>query len=130
MPQDRQGQNFDSLSRPIPEYPGTATGQKEKKSKKITILEKKKKKILTSFENFLSRDVPGQRSLLRDFCCCSCPGTKGQRDKETFFVPGQRTARQGNFFVTGQRDNGTSRSLETLIHMDFPLKRIPILIGF
>ena len=32
----------------------------------------------------LSRDVPGQRSLPRDFCSCPCPGTKGQRDKEIF----------------------------------------------
>ena len=32
----------------------------------------------------LSRDVPGQRSLSRDFYSCPCPGTKGQRDKEIF----------------------------------------------
>ena len=31
-----------------------------------------------------------------------CPGTKGQRDRQNFFVP-------------GQRDNGTSRPLETLV---------------
>ena len=27
---------------------------------------------------FLSWDVPGERSLSRDFCCCPCPGTKRQ----------------------------------------------------
>ena len=43
----------------------------------------------------LSRDVPGQKSLSRDICSCPCPGTKGHRDKNFFFV-------------TGQRDNGTS----------------------
>ena len=50
----------------------------------------------------LSLDVPGQRSLSRNFCTCPCPGTKGQRDRQNFFVP-------------GQRDNGTSRPLETLL---------------
>ena len=34
--------------------------------------------------HFVLRDVQGQRSLYQDFCCYSCPGTKGQRDKETF----------------------------------------------
>ena len=36
----------------------------------------------------LSLDVPGQRSLSRDFCSCPCRRTKGQRDKEIFFFPG------------------------------------------
>ena len=49
----------------------------------------------------LSRDVPGQRCLSRDICSCPCPGTKGHRDKI--------------FFVPGQRDNGTSRPVETLL---------------
>ena len=39
--------------------------------------------------------VPGQRSLSWDFCCCSCTGTKGQRDKD--------------FFVSGQRNGGTRK---------------------
>jgi hypothetical protein len=47
------GQGFDILPRdgiltacPVPEYPGTTTGQKGKKSKKITTFEKK------IFDNF------------------------------------------------------------------------------
>ena len=47
------------------------------------------------FKFILSRDVPGQRSLSRDICSWPCPGTKGHRDRQNFFVP-------------GQRDNGTS----------------------
>ena len=35
----------------------------------------------------LSRDVPGQRSLSLDICSCPCPGTKGQRDAPSRFVP-------------------------------------------
>ena len=44
---------------------------------------------LCSFDISLSRDVPGQRSLSQDFCCYTCPGTKGHWHEETFFVPGQ-----------------------------------------
>ena len=51
----------------------------------------------------LSRDVPGQTSLSRDIYSCPCPGTKGHRDKENVLVP-------------GQRDSGTSRPVETLVH--------------
>ena len=35
----------------------------------------------------LSRDVPGQRSLSRDFCSCPCPRTKGQWDVPSRIVP-------------------------------------------
>ena len=42
----------------------------------------------------LSRDT-GTRNIF-------CPGTKGQWDRQNFFVP-------------GQRGNGTSRPLETLV---------------
>ena len=62
----------------------------------------------------LSRDVPGERSLSRDFCCCSCPGTKGQRDKETFLSWDKGTT--GRPVPDCPRTScGTSHLLETLI---------------
>ena len=65
----------------------------------------KKQEIWSFFEKFwyiLSQDVPGEKSLSRDICSCPCPGTKGHRDKNFFFVP-------------GQWDNGTSRPVDTLV---------------
>ena len=61
-------------------------GQKEKRIKN-TILEK-------------------QRSLSRDFCRCSCPETKGQRDSRTrklFLSRDKGTVEQGNFFCPGTK---------------------------
>ena len=43
---------------------------------------KKKCNYLQNRKVILSRDVPGQKSLSRDFCSCPCPGTKGHRDKK------------------------------------------------
>ena len=46
-----------------------------------------KQELWSVFEIFyfiLSRDIPRQRSLFRDFCFCPCPETKGHRDKKTF----------------------------------------------
>ena len=120
LPRDGPGRDFDSLSRPVPEYPGTATGQKGKKCKKSKIFAKKKI-FLTIFDFFLtfffvvlSRDVPGQRSLSRDFCCCSCPGTKGQRDKETFLSRDKGTTGRPVPVCPGT-SRGTSRPVETLV---------------
>ena len=61
---------------------------------------------MKNFRLFWTFFVPGRR-LSQDFCCCSCAGRtkgqqKGQQDKEFVFVP-------------GQRDNGTSRLVETLL---------------
>ena len=39
----------------------------------------------------LSRDVPGQRILLWDFCSCLCPETKGTRGQELFSVRDKET---------------------------------------
>ena len=58
----------------------------------------------------LSLDVPGQRSLSRDFCSCPFPRKKGQRDKEMFLFRDKGT--------TGRPVpdcSGTSRPLETLV---------------
>ena len=55
----------------------------------------------------LSRDDPGQRVLFRDICSCPCPRTKGRRDRQNFFVPGQRDNGTGKLFcpgTKGQRD--------------------------
>ena len=41
LPRDGPDRDFDSLSRSVPEYPGTATGQKGTRVKKCTIFEKK-----------------------------------------------------------------------------------------
>ena len=46
--------------------------------------------------HFVPWGVVGQKSLSRDFCCGSCPGTKGQWDKETFFVLSQIFPSLGN----------------------------------
>ena len=77
---------------PIPEYPGTTTGQKGKKSKKIqffwSVTSRNREVCPGIFDAAL---VPGQRdSGTRIFFC---PGTKGRRDKDIFL----------------SRDNGTSR---------------------
>ena len=78
LPWDKPGRDFDSLSRPILQYPGTATGQKEKKRQRI--FEKKKiLKIFDFFWCFLTRDKKTVKQ--GNFFC---PGTKGQQDKETF----------------------------------------------
>ena len=92
--------DFDSQSCLIMEYPETATGEKGKENKKITIFEKKNWEDLflrffgpgfvpgrPGTEEFvpgflhlpLSQDkgTAGQAKLV-------CPGTKGQQDRETF----------------------------------------------
>ena len=51
----------------------------------------------------LSRDVLGQKSLFRDNYSSPCPGTKGQRDRQNFFVPGQRDNGTGKFFCPGTK---------------------------
>ena len=59
------------------------------------------------FKFILSQDVPGQRSLSRDICFCPCPGTRGHRDRQNFFVPGQRDNGTRKLFcpgTKGQRD--------------------------
>ena len=56
---------------------------------------KKKWKFLNFFDIFF-----WQKSLSRDFCCCSCPGTKGQQDKD-FLCPGIKERRDQ---IKGQRD--------------------------
>ena len=119
LPRDGTGRDFLRLSRPVPGRPAgqnyhlflhiyAVFREKFQKKKKF-----QKKFFLANFGHFLAifwpffghfvpRDVPGQRVLSRDICSCPCPGTKGQRDKKKKFVP-------------GQRDNGTSRPVETLV---------------
>ena len=53
--------------------------------------EKKNHNFLANQVVILSLDVPGQRSLSRDFSSCPCPGTKGQGDKDSFFSQDKRT---------------------------------------
>ena len=56
--------------------------------------------------------------LSRDFCCCFCPGTMGQRDKETFFVKGQRDSGKRKLFCSGtkgQRDVPSLRNPNTYL---------------
>jgi hypothetical protein len=95
LPQDGPGRDFDSLSRPIPEYPRITKGQKGKKNKKRKNL-KKEKNCPGIFSAGLvtgQRDskqgnffVPGQRDgrTTKLFC----PGTKGQWDVPSQIVPG------------------------------------------
>ena len=70
--------------------------------------------FLTGFDLVLSRDVPGQKSLPRDFCTCPCPGTKGQRDRETFLSRDKGTTGRPVPVCPGT-SRGTSRPLETLV---------------
>ena len=106
------GQEQQQKSRDKILCPGTSRG-----TKWLYFAKKGKKKKIQIFFYFFSkngdifvpRDVPGQRSLSRDFCCCSCPGTKGQRDKETFLSRDKGTTGR-----TVTDCPGTSRPLETL----------------
>ena len=61
--------------------------------------------------HFVLLDVPGQTILSRYFCCFSCPGTKGQHDKETFFVPGQRDSGTRKLFCPGTKGQRNVPSL-------------------
>ena len=78
LPWDRLGRSFDSLSRPIPEYPGTATGQKEQKVKKYNL-----GKIFFSILTFLMFFCLGTDKFVPGFLLLLL----GQR---IFFVPEQR----------------------------------------
>ena len=66
------------------------------------------------------RDVPGQRSLSRDFWCCSCPGTKGRRDNNFFLSRDKGTTGRPVLDCPGT-SRGTSHPLETLIDMDLTI---------
>ena len=69
--------------------------------------------FLVSFGKvILSRDVPGQRSLSRDFCSCPCPGKKGQVGQGNIFVPGQRDTSGQEFFLSW--DKGTMGQAQNL----------------
>ena len=103
---------YSACSIPSRKIPGQPWGKREKIVIKSKFLKKKGRiffAFFLSFENFGPfLDVPGQRGLSRNVCCCSCPYTKGQRDKKFVFVPGKGTVGQGNLFVLGQWDNGMS----------------------
>ena len=87
LPWDEPGRDFDSLSRLFLQYPRTAMGQTEKKSKKIRILGKKKNlKIFDFIRLYLMFFVPGQKDS----------GTR-----KLFLSLDKGTAGQGNFFVPG-----------------------------
>ena len=60
----------------------------------------------------LSWDIPGQKSLSWDFCTCPCPRTKGQRDRQNFFVPGQRDS--GTEVPLLSWDKGTTEQAQNL----------------
>ena len=95
----RDGRDFLRLSHPVP---GRPAGQNHHLFGTIMPFSELKKK--------------NQKNILWSFCPAGHPGTENlvlgflllllSRDKGT--------AGQGNFFVPGQRDNGTSRPLETL----------------
>ena len=102
---------------PLSLCPGTRAGAKlpgqthcwyieprnrEKRLKKNTIFEKKKKIIVLTFLTFF---CPRTEEFAPGFFLLLLSRDKG-------------TAGQGNFFVPGQRDNGTSRPLETLVPMN------------
>ena len=109
---------------------GQNRGQKKKIEKKLKIL---KTKMFWQFFTFLtfffdnqvvivSRDIPGQKSLSRDFW--SWPWTKGHQDKETFFVLRQRDSGTRKLFCPWTKGTmgrpvpdcpGMSRPLETLV---------------
>ena len=82
-------------------FPVVSGDRTQDRIKRKWIKKRERSNFFAFFYKSCSGFVPGDRSLSRDFCPCPCPGTKGQRDKDFFFVP-------------GQRDNGTSRPLETL----------------
>ena len=81
--------------------------KKNKKNSKIFLKKFFEIFFCPGFALVLSRDVPGQKSLSRDFCNCPCPGTKGQQDRQKNFVPGQRDNGTRKLFcprTKGQRD--------------------------
>jgi hypothetical protein len=104
LPQDGPGRDFDSLSRPIPEYPRITKGQKGKKNKKRENLKKKKK-------------------LSWDFFCWSCHGTKGQQTRK-LFCPRTKGRQDNETFLSWDKGTmgcpvpdcpGMSFYLETLL---------------
>ena len=80
---------------PVPEYYGTATGKKEKKSKRITI-KKKIGKIFDSCWCFFDLEHPGTEKFVTEFLMLLLSQNRG-------------TAGQGNFFVPRQKDGGTRK---------------------
>ena len=97
------GTNSSVLGHPVTK----SLSQKNIKNRKRMSKNSKSGHFFEILKFILSRDVPGQRVLSRDICSCPCPGTKGQRDRQNFFVPGQRDNGTGKLFcpgTKGQRD--------------------------
>ena len=69
---------------------GTCWDGTRDRRKKIQFLKKQMFYFDTKLV-ILSRDVPGQRILLWDFCSCLCPETKGTRGQELFSVRDKET---------------------------------------
>ena len=65
--------------------PGQPKEKSEKRVKNLIFL--RKKEIIITFFNFGLFWTFFFPETSRDFCCCSCPRTKGQQDKEFVFVP-------------------------------------------